>query len=106
MNLLSRLAKMVSGVVMAASPPIRVVGLSLKAPTRTKLPAKEFPEGEPSALLDLKALLCSKTPGKLMITESADALSAKRHGRENSKRRQKEDRPSSGRLEEVLTRLY
>ena len=105
MNLLSRFAKIADGVVMAASPLIRVAGLSLKAPTRTKLPANEFSVGEPSSLLDLKALLCSKTPGKLMITESADALSAKMHGRRNSKKRPKEERPSSGGIDEVLGRL-
>jgi hypothetical protein len=75
-------------------------------PTLTKLPEKEFTEADPSALLDLKSLFSLKNAGKLMNTASAEAFCGKMHGRENSKRRQKEDRPSSGRLEEVLTRLY
>ena len=88
MNLLSRFAKIADGLVMAVRPPMRVVGLSLKAPTRIKLPEKEFPEAEPSALLELKPLFWPKNAGKLMITASAVAFCGKRHGRENSKKRQ------------------
>ena len=90
---------------MVASPPIRVVGLSLKVPIRIKLPEKELPEAEPSASLDLKALLWSLSPGKLMIRESAEAFCGKMHGKRNSKKRPKEERPSSGGIDEVLTRL-
>jgi hypothetical protein len=104
-NLLSRFAKIEDGVVMAVRPPIKVVGLALKAPTRTKLPEKELPEGEPSALLELKPLFSLKYAGKLMNTASAEAFCGKRHGRENSKERQKEERASLGRIDEVLTRL-
>jgi len=104
--LLSRLAKMVVGLVMAASPPTRFVGLSLKAPTRTKLPAKELPEAEPSALLERKAVLWSVSPGKLMIKESADAFCGKRHGKRTSKKRLKEERPSLGQIDEVHGRLH
>jgi len=68
------------------------------------LPEKEFTEAEPSALLDLKALFSLKNAGKLMNTASAEAFSGKRHGRENSKKRQTEERPSLGRLDEVLAR--
>ena len=103
--MLSRLDKIVVEVVMVASPPIRVVGLSLKVPIRIKLPEKELPEAEPSALLDLKALLWSLSPGKLMIRESAEAFCGKMHGKRNSKKRPKEERPSSGGIDEVLTRL-
>ena len=102
--MLSRLDKIVVEVVMVASPPSRVVGLSLKVPIRIKLPEKELPEAEPSALLELKALLWSLSPGKLMIRESAEAFCGKIHGRENSKKRQTEGRPSSVRLDEVLAR--
>jgi len=45
------------------------------------LPEKELPEAEPSALLELKALLWSLSPGKLMIRESAEAFCGKIHGR-------------------------
>jgi hypothetical protein len=93
-NLLSRLDKIADGVVTAVRPPIRAVGLSLKAPIRTKLPEKEIPDAEPSALLELKALFSLKNAGKVMITASAETLLGKRHGRENSKKRQKEERPS------------
>ena len=103
-NLLSRFAKIADGLVMAVRPPIRVVGLSLKAPIRIKLPENGLSEAEPSALLDLKPLFSLKNAGKLMNTASAEALCGKRHGKKNSKKRQKEDRPSSGRLDEVLAR--
>jgi hypothetical protein len=86
--LLSRFAKIADGVVMAVRPPIRVVGLSLKAPIRIKLPEKELPEAEPSALLELKPLFSPKNAGKLMNTASAVAFCGKRHGRESSKKRQ------------------
>jgi hypothetical protein len=56
-NLLSRFVKIAFGLVMADKPPIRVVGLALKTPTRIKFPAKELPEAEPSALLELKPVL-------------------------------------------------
>jgi hypothetical protein len=105
-NLLSRLDKIADGVVMAVRPPIRVVGLSLKAPIRTKLPEKELPEADPSALLELKSVLCAKYAGKLMNTASAEAFWGKRHVRKKSKKRQKEERPSLGQIDEVLTRLY
>jgi hypothetical protein len=49
---------------MAVRPPIRVVGVPLKAPTLTKLPEKEVPEADPSALLELKPVLCAKYAGK------------------------------------------
>ena len=84
MNLLSRFAKIADGLVMAARPPIRVVGLSLKAPTRIKLPENELPEAEPSALLELKPLFSLKDAGKLMNTASAEAFCGKMHGRKNS----------------------
>jgi len=105
-NLLSRFAKIADGLVMAVKPPIRVVALSLKAPIRIKLPEKELPEAEPSALLDLKPLFSLKNAGKLMNTASAEACCGKMHGRRNSKKRPKEERPSSGGIEEVLARRY
>ena len=95
-NLLSRFAKIADGLVMALRPPMRPVGLSLKAPTRIKLPAKELPEADPSALLELKLLFAPKNAGKLMNTASAVAFWGKRQGREKSKKRQKEERPSLG----------
>ena len=95
-NLLSRFAKIADGLVMALRPPMRAVGLSLKAPTRIKLPAKELPEADPSALLELKLLFAPKNAGKLMNTASAVAFWGKRQGRENNKKRQKEERPSLG----------
>ena len=87
-NLLSKFAKIADGLVMAVRPPMRVVGLSLKAPTRIKLPEKELSEDEPSSVLELKPLFWPKNAGKLMITASAVALWGKKHGRENSKKRQ------------------
>lgn len=104
-NLLSRFAKISDGLVMAVRPPMRVVGLSLKAPTRTKLPEKELPEGEPSALLELKPLFSLKYAGKLMNTASAKAFPGKMHGRNRSKKRPKGERASFGQIDEVLTRL-
>jgi len=68
------------------------------------LPEKELPEAEPSALLELKALLWSLSPGKLMIRESAEAFWGKRQGRENSKKRQKEESPILLQIGEVLAR--
>jgi hypothetical protein len=56
-------------------------------------------------LLELKPLFSLKDAGKLMNTASAEAFCGKRHGRENSKERQKEERASLGRIDEVLTRL-
>jgi hypothetical protein len=87
-NLLSKFAKIVDGLVMAVRPPIRVVGLSLKAPIRIKLPEKELPEADPSALLELKLLFAPKNAGKLMNTASAVALWGKKHGKRNNKKRQ------------------
>jgi hypothetical protein len=104
-NLLCRFVKIAAGLVIAVRPPIRAVGLSLKAPIRTKLPEKELPEGEPSALLELKPLFSLKYAGKLMNTASAEAFCGKRHGRRNSKERQKEERASLGKIDEVLPRL-
>ena len=105
-NLLSRLAKIADGLVMAARPPIRLVGLSLKAPIRIKFPENELTEAEPSALLDLNSLLPPKNAGKLMNTASAVAFSGKMHGRRrSSKKRPKEERPILGQIDEVLTRL-
>ena len=104
-NLLSKFAKIADGLVMAVRPPISALGLSLKAPIRIKLPEKEFTEADPSALLDLKSLFSLKNAGKLMNTASAEAFCGKMHGRRNSKKRQTEGRPSSGRLEEDLTCL-
>ena len=104
-NLLSKFAKIADGLVMAVRPPIRVVGLSLKAPIRIKLPEKELPEAEPSALLELKTLFSLKYAGKLMNTASAVASWGKRQGRENSKKRQKEESPILGQIAEVLARL-
>lgn len=104
-NLLSRLDKITDGVVMAVRPPIRVVGSSLKAPIRTKLPEKELPDAEPSALLELKLLFSPKYAGKLMNTASAEAFCGNRHGRRISKKRQKEENPSLGQIEQVLARL-
>ena len=43
-NLFSRFARIADGLVIAVRPPIRVVGLSLKAPIRIKLPENELPE--------------------------------------------------------------
>ena len=103
--MLSRFAKIADGVVMAVRPPIRVVGLPLKAPIRIKLPEKELPEAEPSTLLELKLLFSPKNAGKLMKTASAVAFSGRSKGRENSKKRQKEEIPSLGKIEEVLARL-
>ena len=103
--MLSRFAKIADGVVMAVRPPIRVVGLPLKAPIRIKLPEKELPEGEPSALLELKPLFSLKNAGKLMNTASAEAFCGKMHGRKDSKKRQKEESPSFGQIAEVLARL-
>jgi hypothetical protein len=93
-NLLSRLDKIADGVVMAVRPPIRAVGLSLKAPIRIKLPEKELPDAEPSALLELKPMFSPKYAGKLMNTASAEAFWGKRHGRRRTKKRQKEERLS------------
>jgi len=96
-------------VAVAPVPPDVLLMITLgvpNMPTLTKLPAKELPEAEPSALLDLKPLFSLKDAGKLMNTASAEALCGKRHGEENSKKSQKEDRPSSGRLDEVLARRY
>jgi hypothetical protein len=108
-NLLSRFAKIADGVVIAVRPPINAVGLSLKAPIRIKLPEKEPPEADPSSLAALnpvfKSLLSMLKPGKLMNTASAEAFCGKMHGRRNSKKRPKEERPSSGGIDEVLTRL-
>ena len=87
-NLLSRFAKIADGLVMAVRPPIRVVGLPLKAPTRIKLPEKELSEDEPFSVLELKPLFWPKNAGKLMITASAVALWGKKHGRRNNKKRQ------------------
>jgi hypothetical protein len=101
-NLLSRFAKTADWVVMAVRPPIRVVGLSLKAPTRIKLPAKELPEAEPSALLELKLALCPKYAGKLMNTASAVAFAGKKHGRKNSNRGTKDLIATSGWKEDFL----
>ena len=86
MNLLSKFAKIADGVVIAVRPPINAVGLSLKAPTRIKLPEKELPEAEPSALLELKPLFSPKNAGKLMNTASAVAFAGKRDGRKKSTR--------------------
>ena len=86
MNLLSKFAKIADGVVIAVRPPINAVGLSLKAPTRIKLPEKELPEAEPSALLELKPLFSPKNAGKLMNTASAVAFTGKRDGRKKSTR--------------------
>ena len=63
-NLPSRLDKIADGVVMAVRPPIRAVGLSLKAPIRIKLPEKELPDAEPSSLLELKPMFSPKYAGK------------------------------------------
>jgi len=104
-NLLSKLAKISDGLVMAVRPPIRVVGLSLKAPIRIKLPEKELPEAEPSALLELKPLFSPKNAGKLMNTASAVTFWGKRQGREKSKKRQKEESPILGQIADVLARL-
>ena len=104
-NLLSRFAKIADGVVMAVRPPMRVVGLSLKAPTRTKLPTKGLPEAEPSALLELKPLFSLKYDGKLMNTASAVAFCGKKHGSKRSKKRPKEERASCGQVADSLTRL-
>ena len=104
-NLPSRLDKIADGVVMAVRPPIRAVGLSLKAPTRIKLPEKELPDAEPSSLLELKPMFSPKYAGKVMITASAETLLGKRHGRSVSKKRQKEENPSLGQIDEVLARL-
>ena len=87
-NLLSKFAKMSDGLVKVVRPPIRVVGLPLKAPTRIKLPEKELSEDEPSSVLELKPLFSPKNAGKLMITASAVALWGKKHARENNKKRQ------------------
>jgi hypothetical protein len=95
-NLLSRFAKIADGLVMAVRPPIRVVGLSLKAPIRIKLPEKELPEAEPSALLELKPLFSPKNAGKLMNTASAVAFWGKRQGRERSNKRTKDLVTTSG----------
>ena len=103
--MLSRFAKIADGVVMAVRPPIRVVGLSLKAPIRIKLPEKELPEADPSALLELKTLFSLKNAGKLMNTASAVAFCGKRHGKDSATKRQKEERPSLGQNDEVLTPL-
>ena len=103
--MLSRFAKIADGVVMAVRPPINAVGLSLKAPIRIKLPAKELPEAEPSELLELKPVPCPKFAGKLMNTASAEVFWGKRHGRRNSKKRQKEDRPRLGQIDESLALL-
>ena len=105
-NLLSRFAKIADGLVMAVRPPISAVGLSLKAPIRIKLPENEPSDGEPSALLDLNSLLPPKNAGKLMITASAEAFCGKMHGRRDSKKRPKEERPVLGQIDEVLTRQY
>ena len=105
MNLLSRFAKIADGVVIAVRPPINAVGLSLKAPIRIKLPEKELPEADPSVLLELKLVFSLRAAGKLMNTASAEAFCGKMLGRRNSKKRPKEERPSSGGIDEVLTRL-
>ena len=101
-NLLSRFAKIADGLVMAVSPPMRVVGLSLKAPTRTKLPEKELPEAEPSALLELNPLFSLKYAGKLMNTASAAAFWGKRHGRKKSNRGTKDLIATSGWKQDFL----
>jgi hypothetical protein len=80
-NLFSRFVKIADGLVMAVKPPIKAVGLSLKAPIRIKLPENELPEAEPSALLELKPLFALKNAGKLMNTASAEAFCGKMHGR-------------------------
>ena len=103
--MLSRFVKIADGVVTAVSPPIRVVGLSLKAPILIKLPEKELPEADPSALLELKLLFAPKNAGKLMNTASAVAFWGKKQGRDNSKKRQKEESPILGQIAEVLARL-
>ena len=95
-NLLSRFAKIADGLVMAVSPPMRVVGLSLKAPTRIKLPVKELPEAEPSVLLVLKPLFPLKYAGKLMNTASAVAFAGKRDGRKKSNKGTKDLIATSG----------
>jgi hypothetical protein len=87
---------------MAVRPPMRVVGLSLKAPTRIKLPEKELPEAEPSALLELKPLFSLKYAGKLMNTASAVAFWGRRQGRERSNRRTKDLVATSGWKQEFL----
>ena len=87
-------------------PPLMITLGVPNIPTLTKFPAKELPEAEPSALLELNPVPRSKDAGKLMNTASAEAFWGKRQGRENSKKRQTEERPSLGRQEEVLTRLY
>ena len=105
MNLPSRFAKIADGLVMAVRPPMRVVGLSLKAPTRIKLPEKELPEAEPSALLELKPLFWPKNAGKLMNTASAVAFCGKRHGRERSNRRTKDLVATSGWKQDSLNTI-
>ena len=101
-NLLSRFAKIADGVVMAVRPPIRVVGLPLKAPIRIKLPEKELPEAEPSALLELKPLFSLNNAGKLMNTASAVAFAGKRHGRKKSNRGTKDLITTSGWKQDFL----
>ena len=95
-------------VAVASVPPDVLLMITLgvpNMPTLTKLPAKELPEAEPSTLLELKLLFSPKNAGKLMKTASAVAFSGRSKGRENSKKRQKEEIPSLGKIEEVLARL-
>jgi hypothetical protein len=69
------------------------------------LPEKELSEDEPFSVLELKPLFWPKNAGKLMNTASAEAFCGKMHGRRNSKKRPKEERPSSGGIAEILARL-
>ena len=101
-NLLSKFAKIADGLVMAVRPPIRVVGLSLKAPTRIKLPEKELSEDEPSSVLELKPLFWPKNAGKLMITASDVAFCGKRHGNETTKKKEKDLITNSGWKQDFL----
>jgi hypothetical protein len=81
---------------MAVRPPMRAVGLSLKAPIRIKLPEKELPDAEPYALLELKPLFSPKHAGKLMNTASAVAFAGKRDGRKKSNKGTKDLIATSG----------
>jgi hypothetical protein len=73
-------------------------------PTLTKLPENGLPEAEPSVLLELKPVPSPKDAGKLMNTASAEAFCGKMHGRENSKKRPKEERANFGQIAEMLAR--
>jgi len=75
-------------------------------PTLTKFPAKGLTEADPSVLLERKSVPSLRAAGKLINTASAEAFCGKMHGRRNSKKRPKEERPSSGGIEEVLARRY